>query len=116
MPEWVINTSIVLALLLSAFNLWDKIDARKKAAKEPTKLLEARIGNLEKLIQIEYSVRFASYDEHFARDLRRIELLEEGNKVTQRALLALMQHEINGNDIDKLSKALEDLNEYLINR
>jgi hypothetical protein len=36
--------------------------------------------------------------------------------VTQQALLALMSHAINGNDIDKLSRAKDDLESYLINK
>lgn len=46
----------------------------------------------------------------------RIETLEEGNKVICRALIAMLSHEINGNSIDKLTKALADLNEYLIEK
>lgn len=116
MPEWVTSVSLILALILSAFNLWDKIDAKKKALKEPTKLLEARIGNCETLLNVELKQRLMTYDEHFDRDLRRIEVLEEGNKITQRALLALMSHAIDGNDVEALRKARNDLNEYLINR
>ena len=37
-------------------------------------------------------------------------------KVTQQALLAIMSYEINGNDIDKLKQAKDDLEEYLIKR
>ena len=108
MPEWVVNASVVLALLLSAFNLWDKLDAKKKALKAPTAALEARIEKLEK--------KQEQHDEYFSRDLRRIEVLEEGNRVTQKALLALMSHALDGNDVERLRKAKDDLNEYLINR
>jgi len=50
------------------------------------------------------------------KDDKRIESLEEGNKVICKALIALLSHEINGNSNDKLQKALEALNEYLIER
>lgn len=55
-----------------------------------------------------------SVDLKLDRDNRRIEHLEEGNKVKCRALMALLSHEINGNSNDKLQKALGDLNDYLI--
>ena len=47
---------------------------------------------------------------------KRIEVLEEGNRVICRALIAMLSHEINGNSVDKLTKALADLNDYLIDR
>ena len=55
-------------------------------------------------------------DRKLDNDNRRIESLEEGNKVICKALIALLSHEINGNSNDKLQKALESLNEYLIER
>lgn len=112
MPEWVANVSLVLALVLSAFNLWDKIDSKKKALKEPTRVLETRIAAMETLI----NQKFISYDSHFDSDLIRLEKLEEGNKVTQKALLALISHALDGNDIDSLRKARTDLNDYLIDK
>lgn len=112
MPEWVTSLSLILAVVLSAFNLWDKIDAKKKALKEPTKLLEARITNLETLV----NQKIISYDTHFDSDLKRLEELEKGNKVTQKALLALISHALDGNDIDSLRRARTDLNDYLIDK
>ena len=46
----------------------------------------------------------------------RIDSLEKGNKVICKALMAMMSHEINGNSIDKLQKAYDAMNEYLIER
>lgn len=46
----------------------------------------------------------------------RIESLEEGNKVICKALMAIMSHEINGNSIDKLQKAYDEMNDYLIDK
>lgn len=57
-----------------------------------------------------------SVDDKLGKDNKRIESLEEGNRVICRALIALLSHEINGNSVDKLSKAMADLNNYLIER
>ena len=46
----------------------------------------------------------------------RVESLEEGNKVICKALMAIMSHEINGNSVDKLQKAYDEMNEYLIEK
>ena len=56
------------------------------------------------------------YDKHFAMDKRRIDLIEEGSKKTQQGILALMSHAINGNDVEKLKEARDDLEKYLVNR
>ena len=47
-------------------------------------------------------------------DDKRIQHLEEGNKVKCKALRALLSHGINGNSVDKLEKAMTELDEYLI--
>ena len=44
----------------------------------------------------------------------RLSVVEEGNKVIMKALIAIMRHEINGNSVDKLQTALDELNDYLI--
>lgn len=116
MPDWITNAALIAAFLLSLFNLWDRIDSRLKAAKEPTKMLETRIANLENLLNGEYRMKFNDYDSHFKADLERIKQIEEGNKVTQKALLALLNHAIDGNNTAQLKKAEEDLQQYLIDR
>ena len=45
-----------------------------------------------------------------------IESIEEGNKVTQKALLALLAHALDGNNTAQLQDAKEGLQQYLINR
>ena len=75
---------------------------------EPERKQDSRIRSLEE--------RIARVDNLLSKDLERIEVLEEGNRVTQRALLALLAHGIDGNDVDALKEAKEDLQEYLIKR
>lgn len=55
-------------------------------------------------------------DRKLGADNKRIESLEEGNKVLCRGMLALLSHEINGNSIDKLQKAQEEITNYLVER
>jgi len=110
------NVSLVVALLLSIFNLWDKIETRIKQAKEPTKQLENRIIALEQLTSQTYQQKFAEYDEHFAKDLMRIDSIEQGTRVTQKAILALLKHAVDGNETDALKEASKELTKYLIER
>ena len=53
-------------------------------------------------------------DESMADNTERIKKVEDGNKAIMKALIAIMNHEINGNSVDKLQKALGELNDYLI--
>lgn len=77
-------------------------------AQEPENVQNRRLDALEETV--------GKFETYFDRDKRRLDSLDEGNRVTQQALLALMSHAINGNDIDKLSKAKDDLENYLINK
>lgn len=55
-------------------------------------------------------------DENVTDNTERIHKIEDGNKVIMRALIAMLNHEINGNSVDKLREALGELNDYLIER
>ena len=77
-------------------------------AHEPEHIQDQRLDALEQQVK--------KLAEYLDRDNRRLNSLDEGNRVTQQALLALMSHAINGNDIDKLSRAKDDLENYLINK
>lgn len=50
------------------------------------------------------------------RDNRRLNDLEEGNRVICRGILALLSHQINGNSNDKLLSSQKEITDYLINR
>jgi hypothetical protein len=77
-------------------------------AHEPEHIQDQRLDALEQQVK-----KFAEY---LDRDNRRLNTLDEGNRVTQRALLALMSHAINGNDVDELVKAKKSLENYLIDK
>jgi hypothetical protein len=78
------------------------------AAKAPTKKLEERLAALEKKVE--------EHKGYFSNDNERLDILEEGNKVTQRALLALLSHGIDGNDVEGMRSAKAELQKYLIER
>ena len=55
-------------------------------------------------------------DEKLKRDKERLDILEDGNKVICRGILALLSHEINGNSTDKLKASQSEITNYLIDR
>lgn len=79
-----------------------------KAARAPAQKLEARVKALED--------REEEYRDYFANDKRRLDNMEDGNRIMQRAMLALLSHGIDGNDVNSLKKAKEELQQYLIER
>lgn len=54
-------------------------------------------------------------DAKLNRDNQRLNSLEGGNKVLCQGMLAMLNHEITGNSIERLKKAQDNMQEYLIN-
>lgn len=50
------------------------------------------------------------------KDKKRLDTLEDGNRVTQRALLALLGHGLDGNNQKQMAEAKAELESHLINR
>lgn len=86
----------------------EKIIKVWKAAKAPNVEQNDRLDALEKWKE--------EVDGKLTRDHERFESLDSGNRVTQRALLALLDHGIDGNNIEQMQHAKEELQNHLINR
>lgn len=91
-------------------------------------------GQLDKMnkqiteIQADLKRQFAEYDKKFAADKETLEMhtrqingqqsqidrLAAGQKAACRGILALLNHEITGNSIDKLKTAKEKMEDYLL--
>lgn len=61
-------------------------------------------------------LKFEDYDRFLANDKNRIDAIEESGKYTQKALLALLGHAIDGNNTTQMVDARDSLQNYLINR
>lgn len=79
-----------------------------KKAKMPNELQNQRLDNIEKKIN--------EHDDWFENDDKRLKNIENGNRITQKAILALLSHGIDGNDVDGMRKAKEELQGYLIEK
>lgn len=64
----------------------------------------------------EHDERMAKFDKYFENDDKRLSYLEEGNRVTQKSLLAIMGYLMNNNDPDKLQRAFDDLEQHLVDK
>ena len=79
-----------------------------KFAGSPNRSQNKRLDDLE-LWRKEVDRRLSTGDDHFRE-------IDNGNRITQKAILALMKHAINGNDVDELRKAEQRLEEYLVEK
>lgn len=86
----------------------EKIAKAVKAAKSPNEVQDTRLDELEKW-RLEVDKRLVSGNAHF-------DAIDEGNRVTQRALLALLAHGIDGNNTQQMQDAKAALETHLINR
>lgn len=86
----------------------EKIAKAWQAAKAPNTRQDERLQNLEN--------RMEGVEAKLERDHDRFENQEASNRVTQRALLALLDHGIDGNNIEQMQHAKEELQNHLINR
>lgn len=86
----------------------EKIVKVIRAAKAPNDEQNARISSLE-----EWRV---GVDRKLDTDKKRLDNKDSGDRVTQLALLALLDHGIDGNNIDQMLKAKQELQQHLINR
>lgn len=104
---WQIILAGASALVLIS-NAVEKIINAIKAVKAPEKKQDSRIKALEEWKE--------EVDKKLSDDHDRFDSLDSGNRVTQRALLALLDHGIDGNNIEQMQHAKEDLQNHLINR
>lgn len=98
-----------LATIINTFgSAFEKITKARKALKAPNDEQDRRITTAENDIK--------EIKGFLAVDKKRLDALEEGNRVTQRAILALLGHGLDGNNQKQMQEAKENLEKYLINR
>lgn len=95
------------ALLLLS-NAAEKIVKAWRAAKAPNDRQNERLDSLESWKE--------KVDRKLDNDNQRLGAIEEGNRATQHALLALLDHGIDGNNINQMEEAKKALQNHLINR
>ena len=114
LTPWEIILVVAAAILGAAGvintigNAVEKIGKARKAAKAPNDRQDERLEDLEG--------RMKAVENKLANDKRHLEAIDESTRVTQVALLALLDHGIDGNNIKQMQHAKEELQSHLINR
>jgi len=84
-------------------------------ARQPEFKQNERITVLERKVEMHEKI-LEKYEKFLKNDDERLRQIEESNRITQRGMLALLKHSINGEDIESLRRAEKDLEEYLITK
>lgn len=104
--DWPTILAIASAIVLLS-NAAEKIVKAVKAAKAPEQRQNNEINDIkERLDKIETKLE---------NDKKQIADAKECNHVITKGMLALLEHGINGNNIDQMREARNDVNAYLIN-
>lgn len=108
-PEniWAVLLAAASAVVLLS-NAAEKIVKAVKTAKAPMNEQNARLETLE--------LWRKEVDRKLNNDNDRLLAMDDSNRVTQRAILALLDHGIDGNNISQMQHAKEELQNHLINR
>ena len=101
----VVTISAAIGVITKAL---EKIKEPETAQNKRLELIELKLETHDKILE--------KYQEFFTNDDNRFKSIERSNKVTQNALLALLKHALNGNDIDALKDAEKSLEAYLIEK
>ena len=104
---WTIILAGASAVVLLS-NAVEKIVRAIQAAKAPGIEQDKRLEELEK--------RMDTFEKRQEKNTSHLTAIDDSNRVTQVALLALLDHGIDGNNIDQMRHAKEELQTHLINR
>lgn len=102
---WLLAAASAIVLLSNAA---EKIAKAVQNAKAPNVKQDERLRALEEWKK--------EVDGKLESDLHRLDSIEAGNRASHQALLALLDHGIDGNNIKQMQDAKETLQQHLINR
>ena len=104
---WTLILAFASAVVLIS-NAIEKIIKAVKSAKAPSVEQNERLDALEEWKK--------EVDRKLIIDNNRLQTISNDNRVTQRALLALLDHGIDGNNIKQMQDAKEELQNSLISK
>jgi uncharacterized protein YgfB (UPF0149 family) len=96
------------AVITLIFKLVNKAKAPEIKQNERLDALETDVKQIKEQNKV--------FTQYFINDDRRFKEIEKSAKITQGALLALLKHALNGNDLTTLKDAEKELEAYLIDK
>lgn len=98
--EFTISTNQIIwfcSFVAGLWGLWKIV----KEARKPNDDLKAKVEKHDRLLD---------------KDNKRLEEIESSNQMILKSLLAIINHEITGNGVEKMKTVRDSLEEYLIKR
>lgn len=98
--EFTISTNQIIwfcSFIAGLWGLWKIV----KEARKPNDDLKAKVEKHDQLLD---------------KDNKRLEAVEASNRMILQSLLAIINHEITGNGVEKMKTVRDSLEEYLIKR
>lgn len=113
--EYIAQISTILGVILSLWAIVQMISKILEMVRKPERDQNKKIIELEKRVESleNMDTKILTF---LKNDNSRIENIFKGNNVTQKALLALLSHAIDGNNESQLIEARNTLQDYLIHR
>ena len=96
------------ALVLVLVGAYNTIMSAVKNYREEKSRKDKPVSTLETKVN--------DHEERLDRNDKRLNDLEEANRIIMRGLMALMSHEINGNSDEKLRASYDEMQQFLIDR
>lgn len=107
-PQFIETLTTWLQLIILIGSVTTLAVTVGRTVEKPNKTQDERLDALEKWREL-VDTRLEKGDVHLSQ-------VDEDTRVTQKALLALLSHAIDGNDIDSLKDAKHDLEQHLIDK
>ena len=109
MPDITFGQLVGLAaLVLVLVGAYNTVMNAVKTYRDERKRKNAPVNSLEETVR--------QHEERLKKDHERLNDLEEANRIQMRALMAMLHHEIDGNSVDGLKKAYDEIQQYLIEK
>lgn len=113
--EWWQTTLTIFAGIITCLTLWDKIESRVKAEKQPTDDLRSRVKALEER-DLEYKTILAGYAEKLQRDYDSINAIKKTMNLMLEAQWVLVDHAQNGNNTKELENVSSKLHDVVFGK
>lgn len=108
----LITSAAVLLVIIGAYNaIMNAVKnhrEEKRRRREPVRRLKTSADKTEATLK--------KHTRMIRADRERITAVEEQQRITLRALMAMLSHEINGNSTDKLKSSVAEIQDYLIKK
>lgn len=117
--EWWQTTLTIFAGIITCLTLWDKIESRVKAEKQPNTDLQKRMDDLEKEVKnhdLEYKSILSGYADKLQRDYDSINAIRKTLNLMLEAQWVLVDHAKNGNNVKELDDVSEKLKEFVFDK